>query len=180
METRLLRRAFTSVDASATQNTQMTDANTLQRMIAEAFPVSPVPAVLFDARDPNPGGYLPDDVVSSFGGKRWVDVSLMDWRNSPGAGVVRDYLSVEAFVYYLPSALKASLEDPEFFLIGVECLLPMNKKREPKGEKWAEFSQALTGAQRACAVEFLKIGTEGEFADPSISYESDIALHLWS
>ena len=158
----------------------MTDVETLLKMISEAFPVSPVPEVLFDEQRPEPGGYLPGDVVSSFGGKRWVDVSLMDWRNSPGAGVVRDYLSVEAFVYYLPSALKASLEDPEFFLIGVECLLPMNKKREPKGEKWAEFSQALTGAQRACVVEFLKIGTEGEFADPSISYESDIALHLWS
>ncbi|CAJ0773663.1 hypothetical protein [Ralstonia chuxiongensis] len=158
----------------------MITADALQKMMTEAFPGSPVPAVLFDARDPNPGGYLPGDVVTSFGGKRWVDVSLMDWRNSPGAAVVRDYLSVDAFVYYLPSALKASLEDPEFFLIGVECLLPMNKKREPKGEKWAEFSRALTDAQRACVVEFLKIGVEGQFADPSVPYESDIALRLWS
>lgn len=158
----------------------MIAADALQKMITEAFPVSPVPTALFDERDPNPGGYLPEDVVLSFGGKRWVDVTLMDWRNSPGGGLVRGYLSVEAFVYYLPSALKASLEDPEFFLIGVECLLPMNKKREPRGEKWAEFSQELTDAQRACVVEFLKIGTEVEFSDPSVSYESDIALRLWT
>lgn len=158
----------------------MTDANTLQKMITEAFPVSPVPIIFFDERDPNPGGYLPGDVVSSFGGKRWVDVTLLDWRNSPGGAVVRNYLSVEAFVYYLPSALKVSLEDRDFFFYGLDCLMPMNKNREPKGEKWAEFSRALTDAQRACVVEFLKIGVEGEFADPSVPYESDIALRLWS
>lgn len=180
METRLLRRAFTSGDALPTRNTRMIDANALQRMIAEAFPVSPVPAVLFDAQNPNPGGYLPGDVVSSFGGKRWIDVSLLDWRNSPGGTLVRSYLSVEAFVYYLPSALKVSLEDRDFFSYGLECLLPRNKNREPKGEKWAEFSRALTDAQRSCVVEFLKIGAEGEFSDPSIPYESDIALRLWS
>lgn len=158
----------------------MTGADTLLKKIAEAFPASPVPTVLFDEQNPNPGGYLPEDVVSSFGGKRWVDVSLLDWRNSPGAPLVREYLSVEAFVYYLPSALKASLEDPDFFLIGVECLLPMNKKREPRGEKWAAFFRALTDAQRACVVEFLKIGAEAEFSDPSVPYESDVALRLWT
>ncbi|WP_316855982.1 hypothetical protein [Ralstonia mannitolilytica] len=36
----------------------MIAADRLQKMLIEAFRVSRVPAVLFDARDPDPGGYL--------------------------------------------------------------------------------------------------------------------------
>ncbi len=60
----------------------------------------------------------------------------------------REYLWPNAFAYYVPSILIATLPEPAFFDLALEAILPSNQQRHPRGDWWLSFGEAFSEPQR--------------------------------
>lgn len=120
-----------------------------------------------------------DDIQNNFHGKRWDEVTLMDWISTASIQVVRLYMSPQAFKYYLPSILISSANNISYLDWGLKALLPDNAKYLPKGVWWQSYYQLFENGQRqeiclylAEISSFIVEGSENE-------YLFDLCYRLW-
>lgn len=121
-----------------------------------SFPTSPMPAkYVLDNVDQN------HEIIQALGkyvlGKSWKDVTLLEWRLSePSLGVVRDYVTIEAYIYYMPSVLLGALEDLRFMEMALEAILPYNREHVARGKWWSMFISYLSQSRKQCIFKFIE------------------------
>jgi hypothetical protein len=130
-------------------------AEQILRQIAASFPATPVPV----ERDWFSGEHAADyEFVPALRlhilGRPWPVVALDDWRMVGSPGVVRSYLTPEAYLYYLPSLLIGALSEPGFADCALEAILPFNHLRVRRGKWWAKFESAVTTGQRTALLAY--------------------------
>ncbi|UGA46617.1 hypothetical protein HU230_0011485 [Bradyrhizobium quebecense] len=135
----------------------MTDGVEFLRAIEMAFPVEPLPNRFFWASGEVSLGYdIPQELENRISGRRWTDVTLMDWRMTGASPAVsRSYLEPTTFMYYLPSIIVGGFREPEFIEFALGAMIPHNKSHVPRGPWWSEFSAGASSPQRAALSTFL-------------------------
>lgn len=130
--------------------------------VKDAFPVHPIPTkVLLDELDNSEFSY---EIRSRFVSKAWTLVTLDDWVSTASIGVIVNHMLPEAFHYYLPSILCASLNNKNYIERGLESILPNNQRRKPKSDWWKKYISCFNAEQkkmvRAYALHCFKISGE--------------------
>ena len=105
----------------------MTDGVEFLRAIEMAFPVEPLPNRFFWASGEVSLGYdIPQELENRISGRRWTDVTLMDWRMTGASPAVsRSYLEPTTFMYYLPSIIVGGFREPEFIEFALGAMIPL-------------------------------------------------------
>jgi hypothetical protein len=122
----------------------MRENGALPKIFAEAFPLEPLPDHFFWAEAKGSlEGDIPSELKNRVLGRRWSEVTLMDWRMvGVSPAVSSQYLEPSTFAYYLPS-----------IVLGV---YPRNQSHVPRGKWWAEFVDAISRRQRKALATFLE------------------------
>src|SRR5205814_6820381 len=132
--------------ASADVRAAMIDScKPIADLLARAFPLAPVPERVF-GKGVSLRQDIPYELANRVQGREWSTVTLDDWRMVGSIDAIRACLSPDAFRYYLPSLLAASIQDRDFVDMGLEALLPSNRARVPYGDWWAAYVGGLTTA----------------------------------
>jgi hypothetical protein len=153
----------------------MTKSKEFLDLVAGSFPVAPVPARFFwpEQEMGSLDGDMPQELGNRISGRRWTEVTLVDWRmiGTPPC-VSRLYLEPATFMYYLPSIIVGVSQEMEFWDFALEAIIPYNKNRVPRGRWWSQFSASASPQQRAALSVFLahirlmswdRIGLDGQY-----------------
>jgi hypothetical protein len=129
----------------------------LSKLITAAFPVEPRPTRFFSAEGMKFIELdIPQELRTRIAGRPWTEVTLMDWRMTGTSPVVaRSYLEPATFMYYVPSILSGTIQQPEFIDYALEGIIPNNRTHVPRGTWWLELSKEASPNQRAALVAFL-------------------------
>jgi hypothetical protein len=151
----------------------MTECDKFIRHLHTSFPAEPLPERFFWAASDHPiEGDIPNELSTRIMGRRWTELTIMDWMMTGAPPVIaRSYLEPATFVYYLPSLLIDIFDKPEYFEMAVDCMLPNNVTRTPRGNWWREFTRSISADQRIALSVFVglvrlllweSIGEEGQ------------------
>lgn len=131
----------------------MTSIDELSDILQRAFPVEPLPHRFF--RGEPPQDEFSDALRVRLQGRRWTEVSMLDWRMVAATPVARDYMEPSAYRYYLPSLMLGGLEDLQFLDWALEAILPGNQHHVPRGTWWSAFVAAMSRDHRRALQAFL-------------------------
>jgi hypothetical protein len=136
----------------------MRENGALPKIFAEAFPLEPLPDHFFWAEAKGSlEGDIPSELKNRVLGRRWSEVTLMDWRMvGVSPAVSSQYLEPSTFAYYLPSIVLGVYPDLDFVEYALESILPRNQSHVPRGKWWAEFVDAISRRQRKALATFLE------------------------
>ena len=143
-----------------------------------AFPQLPVPLNVLIAGDHI--GDIWADVDAKFLGKSWVEISLDTWINTASIQALSgSFFTPQAFHYYVPSILIASLQNPNYLDWGLDSVLPKNKHHVPRGDWWKEYRSCFTSEQENVVREFLELASA--IANPSSGDAGlcEVVIKLW-
>ncbi|QQR68902.1 MAG: hypothetical protein IPI58_08745 [Alphaproteobacteria bacterium] len=150
----------------------------LTQAIKEAFPVSPMPRSFFQSEEDSASLLeLPSDLRGRVMGKKWHEVTHDDWAWLGGLSHFRDYMTTEAYIYYVPSVLLDSIHS-NYFQHGVEVVLPDNQQHMPRGEWWKDFVGSLNGKQKEAIRLFLQRVRALATNDPSSLFWAEHGLSI--
>lgn len=132
----------------------------LSELIHVVFPAAPLPQEYW--RDGIAlQGDIPQEFASRILDRPWTKVKMLDWRmTGTHASITRNYLTSDAFRYYLPSLLIGGLEDLDFIDWPLECLLPTGRKRKTTGAWWTAFEGGFTIEQKDAIRNYLTVTRE--------------------
>jgi hypothetical protein len=135
----------------------MIENEELLDLIGTAFPVEPQPTRFSSAEvEESLDGDIPQELRNRIAGRRWTEVTLMDWRMTGTSPVVaRRYLEPATFMYYVPSIIVGTSQQIEFIDFALEGIIPHNKHHVPRGKWWSEFYGIASPHQRVALSAFL-------------------------
>jgi hypothetical protein len=135
----------------------MIENEKLLDLIGTAFPVEPQPISFFWAAGEHAlDRDIPQELKNRIAGRRWNEITLMDWRMIGTSPVVaRSYLEPAIFIYYVPSIIVGTSHQIEFMDFALEAIIPDNKHHVPRGKWWSEFAGIASPGQRLALSAFL-------------------------
>jgi hypothetical protein len=164
-------------DNDLNSNALTAQMHELRSALIDAFPTMPFPAE--HRRKDGSIDWEVEDDVKKFLGKQWDDIGLEHWIRSVSPAAIRNSTNPLFFKYYLPSLLIGVFENPDFFPLALDALLPDNPKLEPR-RAWTEFRSQFSPQQVAAVVMFLELLKEQvNFEDP-VCRAANVGLgNLW-
>ncbi len=121
------------------------------------FPIDPIPAVLFSTESRFISQEdIPASIQLQLIGKAWCDIGLEAWAMmGVPIDLARDYLTPEAFAYYLPSLIVGGLSCNTYLLDIVEAIAPPEKKSTSTMIWWEMLAANVSPSQKRCIMQFL-------------------------
>lgn len=138
----------------------------------------PIPTILFLDENMSQDD-IPGELRARFLGKPWKEVSLDDWRNVASVKVIMNFMTANAFHYYVPSLLVGVLDNLDFVDLGLDALVPNNARRVQKGKWWFDYLSLFSMEQRAVVLGYL-----GYIDENALDYVLDenvleVARQIW-
>lgn len=133
------------------------DTDKLRAEIISQFLTKPTPSTLIN---PEIESGFQDDIYTSiqhhFANRTWIEIDLHSWAMiGIPIDLVRDYMTPDAFAYYIPSLLVGSLSDDRYVTNILEAILPPERMSQRSTVWWETLVEKFNNLQKRCILSYL-------------------------